>query len=372
MTEGDPTMSTATSLPAMPHGITPEWLTGILHAAGVPEDAHVISIRHSRVGDGVGMMSELSRLNLTWSRPGPELHTTLIAKYSSSNPINRQAANGFHVYEREVRFYEEVLDRTTARTPCCHFARLEGDNHLLLLEDLGDYRIGSQAVGATLADARLAIDELARLHAPFWGHVDDLTWVPHIASSYHAETMRTMAIAGWDNMVNVFARHFTDTVIRSRDRILAAIPAAQARMDSAPVTFTHGDFRMDNLLFGTRPDQFPIITLDWQGPLLSRGVVDVALLLGQNTLVEVRREHERRLLQAYVDGLSALGVDYPIALAWEHYLDALAYQWCYAATVTGSLDSSNPRSKAWMSQLIARQVAATEDHQLLQRLDTFG
>jgi aminoglycoside/choline kinase family phosphotransferase len=270
-----------------------------------------------------------------------------------------------------VRFYDEVLGRTTVRTPTCYFAQLEDDNHLLLLEDLGDYRIGSQAVGATLEDAQLAIDELARLHAPFWEHVDDLSWVPHIAGSYHAETMLAMANAGWDNMVAVFAEHFTDAVTRSRDRILAAIPAMQSRMDSAPVTFTHGDFRMDNLLFGTRSDQIPVVILDWQGPLLSRGVVDVALLLGQNTLIEVRRAHERELLQAYVDALSALGVDYPIASAWEHYLDALAYQWCYAATVTGSLDSSNPRSKAWMSQLIARQVAATEDHRLLARLDTF-
>jgi aminoglycoside/choline kinase family phosphotransferase len=359
------------SLPAMPEGLSAQWLTPILHQAGLRSDAYLIDVRRTGVGDGVGMMSELSRLNLTWSKPGDDLPATMIAKYASTNPMNRAAATGFHVYEREVRYFLEVDARTTARTPRCYYGKLEADNYLLLMDDLGDYRVGSQAAGAGFEDTAIAVDELARLHASFWEKASEFEWVPHIVNSYHADTMITLARAGWDPMVNHFSEHVPEAIRARKDDILAAIPNLQAAMDKGPITLIHGDFRLDNVMFGVKPGHFPAVILDWQGPLLCKGVVDLALLLGQNTHIEVRRQQERNLVQRYVDGLAALGVNYPPATAWEDYLDALTYQWCYAATVTGSLDSSNPRSAAWMRSLVSRQSAATLDHDLLTRLNRF-
>ena len=358
------------SLPeAMPGGLSPEWLNVAL--AGLPQGARITGVSRSGVGDGVGMMSELSRLHLTWEQPSPDLPTSLIAKYASTNPTNRAAANGFHVYEREVRFFREVDTRTTMRTPGWYFAKLEADNYLLLMEDLGDYRIGSQASGADLADTELAIDQLAQLHAPFWEKVDGLDWVPHIQGTYHADGLLMMATNGWDPMVRSFGEHVPDSVRAGRDQVLAAIPALQRQMDSGPITLVHGDFRMDNVLFGQKPGQDPIVILDWQGPLKAKGIVDVAVLLGQNSLIETRRAHERDLLRRYVNQLRSLGVSYSFESAWEDYLDALLYQWCYCATITGSLDGSNPKSMAWMSQCVARQSAATVDHHLYDRLAQF-
>ncbi|MEZ5596914.1 MAG: phosphotransferase [Pseudomonadales bacterium] len=331
-----------TTLPAMPAGLTPDWLTAVLHDAGIGTTNTITAAERSQVGDGVGMMSELSRLTLTWSTPDASLPASLIAKYASTNPMNRQAAGSFHVYEREVRYFLEVDARTTARTPRCYYARLEGDACLLLMEDLTGYRVGSQADGSGLADTRLAIDELAKLHAPFWNNVSSFPWVPHVVNSYHADAMIAMANGGWDNMVTVFADHFPASVLANRNVILDAIPAMQAVMDQAPNTFIHGDYRADNLLFGQVPGQAPIVVIDWQGPMLCRGMVDVALVLGQNTHIEVRREHERAIVRRYVDGLAALGVEYPFTSAWEHYLDALAYQWCYCATVTARWTAQSP------------------------------
>ena len=61
-------------------------------------------------------------------------------------------------------------------------------------------------------------------------------------------------------------------------------------------------------------------------------------------------------------------MDYPFATAWEDYLQAMLYNWCYVAVVSGTLDASNARAFAWMSQMVARQVAATDDHRLMERL----
>lgn len=358
-------------LPTMPNGLTADWLTATLQEAGLTKDARVVSVSRSSVGDGVGMMSELSRLNLSWSPPSSELPASVIAKYASTNPVNRAAANGFHVYEREVRFFAEINARTTARTPRCYFARLEAENYLVLMEDLGTYRVGSQAAGAGLVDTQLAIDQLARLHAPFWARVDDLDWVPHIHGSYHADAMVVMARNGWDNMVKVFGAQVPAAVRAGRDPLLAAIPTLQAQMDTGPITLVHGDFRLDNLLFGDVAGQDPVVILDWQGPLLCKGIVDVAVLLGQNTHIETRRAHEQALIRRYAELLQSMGVTYDFETAWEDYLDALLYQWCYCATITGALDSSNAASSAWMSQCVARQCAATIDHGLLVRLDRF-
>lgn len=362
---------TTLQLPSMPNGLSPEWLTACLSAAGIAAGAKVTAVRRAGVGEGVGMMSELSCLQLTWSETRPDLPSSVIAKYASTNPVNRAAANGFHVYEREVRYFLEVDAHTTMRTPRVYFAKLEPDNYLLLMENLGEYRIGSQAAGAGLDDATLAIDQLAKLHAPFWGNTQSLDWVPHIEGSYHADGILMMATNGWDPMVSTFGVHIPESVRAGRDAVLAAIPALQAQMNSAPLTLIHGDFRMDNVLFGQKPGQDSIVILDWQGPLKAKGIVDVAVLLGQNTLTDVRRTHERALIERYVRGLASLGVNYPLATAWQDYLDALLYQWCYCATITGSLDGSNPTAAAWMAQCAARQSAATVDHNLYARLGRF-
>jgi hypothetical protein len=358
-------MSLHETLPALPEGLTPAWLTSALHAAGLGQGGYVEEVGFSAVGAGVGMMSELTRLSLRWSAAADGAPATVIAKYASTNPTNRAAGDGFHVYEREVRFFSELEQLTTARTPLCYFARYQAGNYLVLMEDLGAYRTGSQAEGADLADAELAVDELARLHAPFWGRVEALDWVPTIFRSYHADALYSMAVGSWDKMVDTFADHVPDSIRAAGPTIHAALPALQAAVNEGPATLIHGDFRLDNLMFGAMPAHRPIIILDWQGPLRARGIVDVAVLLGQNVHVPVRRQHERALIARYTRRLAELGVSYGEDEAWRDYRVTLMYLWCYCTTITGGLDGSDPRSYAWMSQCVARQCAATLDHDLL-------
>lgn len=364
-------MKALESLPALPEGLTPEWLTAALHAAGVGLGARIEQVGFGTVGEGVGMMSELARLTLRWSSKVDGTPATIIAKYASTNPTNRAAGDGFHVYEREVRFFSELNARTTARAPLCHFARYQNGNYLVLMEDLGAYRTGSQAQGADLADAELAVDELARLHAPFWGRVEALDWVPTIFRSYHADALYSMAVGSWDKMVDTFAEHVPDSIRAAGPAIHAALPALQAAVNQGPATLIHGDFRLDNLMFGAAPEHDPIIILDWQGPLRARGIVDVAVLLAQNVHVPVRRQHERALIQRYTRRLAELGVSYGEAEAWRDYRVALMYLWCYCTTITGGLDGSDPRAYAWMSQCVARQCAATLDHDLLPEFSSW-
>ncbi len=366
------------ALPPMPTGITPDWLTDVLHSNGtLASDISITAIRREQVGEGVGMMSELSRLVPTYSAPptgdATQAPASFIAKYPSQNPTNRQVAMTMNLYEREVRYFAELDSLTTAISPATYLTELDGDNFIILMEDMADYTVGDQIIGATLAQTETAIDELAKLHAAFWQNVADIAWIPHVSNSYHATNLQNFATGGWDNMVATFGEFLPAHFVARKDDLQGSIAALQAHADRPPITLAHGDFRMENLLYGNKPGHHPIAIIDWQGPLLGRGMQDVTLLMGQSTQTDVRRAHERTLLQRYLDGLAALGVTgYEFDQAWDDYRHTHLHNWTYTTVVAGTLDASNDRAFAWMSQMIKRQVATTLDLELLDLLPFTG
>lgn len=351
-------------LPTFPQGFTPQYLTRVLQGNLLPEGMSVASVSSAPLGEGTGMMADIRKLSLTYEgqpsgEPPPD---TIIAKYASENPTNREVAMLYNLYERETRFSAELDPLTETVCPTFYFTGLEKDNFVILMEDMTDYEVGNQATGATLVQTELAVDEMAKLHASFWEQVDALDWVPGIANSYHADNMHNLALSGWDSMVTTFGEFIPDAVRQHRDAFLAAIPALQAQRMAAPITLCHGDYRMENLLYGVLPDHHPVAVIDWQGPLRGRGMFDIALFMGQSTQTSVRREHERALLQRYADGLQAGGIaGIDVDELFEDYRRCMLYDWVYAAVVAGTLDTTNEAGFAWMSQMVARQVAASED-----------
>lgn len=350
-------------LPEMPAGLTPTWLTDTLRQSGfLPANVSIASAIQEQVGEGVGMMSELARLRLTYDGDESGLPETLMAKFPSRNPTNRGVAMSYNLYERETRYFAELDPLTSARSPATYISELEGENFIILMQDLIDYRVGDQVVGATLAETEAMIDELAKLHATFWDNVGGLDWVPHIADSYHAENMDALLRIGWPTMVSVFADYIDPAIAARGDEIIAALPEMQRRMDATPITLLHGDFRMENVLFGVASHHEPVMIIDWQGPLLGKAMVDVALIMGQSTQVEVRRTNERALVERYAERLASAGVaDYDSVRAWQDYQMALLYNWVYVGVVAGTLDTTNEHGFAWMAQMVARQSAASQD-----------
>lgn len=362
------------SLPPIPEGITPDWLTQRLRANGtLTADTSIVALKRESIGEGVAMMSSLSRLIPTYNNEaGSVAPASFIAKYPAKNRNNRSIATAYNFYEREVRYFAELAPLTTARCPATFIAQIDGDDFLILMEDMGDYDEGNQTIGATLAQTQLALDELAKLHASFWGETSGINWIPHVANSFHATNMQTLAPMGWANMVSNFAPLFPDRFHDKKEDFLSSIPALQAHANRPPVTLAHGDFRMDNLLFGTKPEHQPLAIVDWQG-LIGRGMQDVTLLMGQSTQTNIRREHERALVQRYLDKLASQGVKgYGFNEAWDDYRHTHLHNWAYTSVVAGMLDVSNEETIAWVSKMIARQVATTEDLGLLELLPFRG
>jgi aminoglycoside phosphotransferase (APT) family kinase protein len=87
---------------------------------------------------------------------------------------------------------------------------------------------------------------------------------------------------------------------------------AYMRSRVGPRTASHGDFRLDNLLFQAG-ERRPVV-VDWQTLSWGGGSYDVAYFIGGCLSADDRRAHETDLLAHYHDALSARGVrDYSLA-----------------------------------------------------------
>lgn len=345
-----------TVIPGSLNDITTGWLSECLGQDGLE------SFRLEPMGAGVGMMSAMSRIELDWkdpdSRPG-----SVVVKLAADNETNRGVAQQFNLYLKEVCYYRELAPATGRISPTVFASAIDDQqNFFLLMEDVSDYRMGNQVEGATLSEAELCVDVLATLHASFWDKIESVDWLPHMSHSDNASNMATGCEIGWNQLMDYFGDFVPASINTRRDEYLAAITGLQEQLDVSPQTLIHGDFRMDNMLFGEQPGHEPLLVVDFQGPLKGSGIQDLGYLMGHSVQTSVRREHERHLVQRYVDGLASKGVEgYDFERAFEHYRIAILYSWTVAVVIAGTLDPTNERGFGWMSKMVERNGIAIED-----------
>ncbi len=366
-------MSTTDSvpLPRLMSDVTPAWLTAALQAAGL--DVEVASVDATPLGVGIGMMSGLQSLVLSYSRgEGPE---RLVLKMPAENDVNRAVADLYHLYARETLFYRDVAPKSSAYTPTVYRADLEGDNFVLLMEHLTDYTLGDQVKGCTLEETQGGVAWLARHHASLWGQTDDpmFAFLPMVSPSYSSEGLAQGCAFGWDPMTELFSHVVPPRIAALKDRYLAALPKLFDWMATPPLTVVHGDFRMDNLFFGSRPGQEPLIAVDWQGSLRGRASQDIAYFFSGSLPVDIRRQHERALINQWHAGLVAGGVTgFSADDAWEDYRKAMLYVWIMAVVIAGTLDPTNERGREWISVMLERSIAAIDDLDLVSLMDAMA
>lgn len=358
------------SFPTQPSEVTVGWLTEVLHAP-------VSGFTSTPVGEGVGMLGVIARLQLQYVGDRGAAPTSVVVKCATNVDANRAVAMGFRVYEREVQFYQGLAQQIGEGVPTCHFAEIDATtgDFILVLEDFTGFRAGDQVEGCGIADAVAGIDVMARLHATFWDAPTrpELDWVLRdfrVDGEVHRPAISGGFNVGWDPCISLFGSHMAPELIAAGPTFSANAEALHHRMGEGVQTLIHGDFRLDNLLFGVNPEQPPMVLLDWQGMLVSKGTQDLAYLLSQNLRTPERREHERALVNHYHARLVDAGVTgYSAAEAWDDYRLAVLYLFTYAVVIGGTLDPSNERGQKFMAQLIERSSAAVMDLDLLSIVD---
>lgn len=345
-------------LPGSLDELTPEWLTGALRAAGL-DAARVRARRVEPIAAGSGFLGQLARLHLDYERPVAAAPATLIAKLPTLDPGGREIGRLFRFYEREVRFYRELGGRFEMRIPRCYHAAMEGDDFLLLLEDLGGLRPGDDVAGCSAAEAEAAVAAIARLQAAWWQgpRVDALDWMPMVNAPVHQ-----MAETAYQAVLPAFLESFGDRLSprlrRLSEDLATRIVAVLDASVEPPRTLLHGDYRLDNLFFGGGE----VAAVDWQIACRGRGAFDLGYFLSGSVDTALRRAEEQRLLRLWhetvTDGEPGR---YAFEQALIDYRRAVLYCHVYSVVAIGSLDPTNARGVAYFDRALARRCAAIED-----------
>src|SRR3954471_1818175 len=109
--DSSPRRSTMVALPPTTVDATPEFVTGAPPAGGVIDGATSVSeVEHEPIGEGVGIVGQLARLQLRYKGVAAGAPGTVILKLPSQFAENRAVADHFNFYEREGRFYQQLND----------------------------------------------------------------------------------------------------------------------------------------------------------------------------------------------------------------------------------------------------------------------
>jgi hypothetical protein len=244
----------------------------------------------------------------------------VVAKFASRDPDSAAAGVATLTYETEVAFYRDLADTVEVSRPRCYHAAVEAGtpNVVLVLEDLAPAEQGDQLAGCSVDQAALAVDEAARLHGPRWGDptLGDLAWLSRERSS---EVWTVLPVL-WAGFVERYGQALAPVTVDEGRRLMTLLDVLRTNEPAVP-TVTHGDFRLDNLLFDPTSGHRPVVVVDWQTVRLGAGPADLAYFLGNAFAdVEVRRANEEPLVRRYHETLCGYGVtDYPFERCWDEY-----------------------------------------------------
>ena len=230
------------------------------------DPSSVTSVETEVIGQGVGFLCQLARVKLSYreNARGPK---SVVAKFPAAIEQTRGLARQFKFYEREVNFYKLLAKDVSLPSPRCLHAShdLLSDDFLLLLEDLGDRRLGDQLKGCSAEDAFAAIRQLASFHAEWWDSpkLKTIDWVPLGESDLNKGGLALYSIA-WPLYLQQFGSDLPDDMRRIGERLSDQIVGMLDRFQDRPRTLCHGDYRLDNFFFGERPEHDALTVVDWQ------------------------------------------------------------------------------------------------------------
>ena len=356
-----------THLPADVSSLDAGWVTAALRSSGVLSgDTFVTTCNAQPLGAGAGLIGMLGRVHLTYGGVPTDAPSRMIVKFPSSVPANRAVADTFNMYGREVRFYQTLAATTSIGHPRCFFAMSAPTNSdfVLLLEDLGDRRIGDQVLGSDLKDAEVVVTAMATFHAENWNHTNDarFAWVTSHANEMQISGMEAGFAQGWPRFSTELAAVIPPKVRHWGHRVGPNTRAILQTLCGGQQTICHADFRLENMFFAATRDQPDFAIVDWQSITKSSGAQDLAYFLTQSVQLDVRRRHQRDLLARYLEGLRAGGVQhYGADELLLDYRRATLYLLNYAVVIASTLDLANERGGAIARALSERACAALDD-----------
>ena len=218
-----------------------------------------------------------------------------------------------------------------------------------------------QVEGCTTRRAEAAARNLAGLHAPRWSDpaLLDLDFVNGPTAEV-AAFVGGLAVSATEVFVDRYGGDLaSDDVATLRASAAATADWLVARPE--PFAIIHGDYRLDNLMFGVAHDD--VVAVDWQTLAIGPPARDLAYFLGTSVTEDVRRTIEEAVVAAYHADVVTRGVaGYGLDQCFEDY--RLGHLQGPLITTLGAAYATAPRSEAADQMFLAmarRSCAAIRD-----------
>lgn len=354
----------ASALPRVPQrgpskstDITDVWLTENL--AKRHRGAAALAV--TTVGGTTGTTDRRS-IVVEWNDAAKEagLPANLFIKSTSLTAKNRVMVGALGMAVNEVRFYNEAAAALKGVVPKAWYAHAGiGARFLIVLDDIvaDGWRPYALADRCELDHACGVVDAFADLHSQFWDSPrfrGDLSW----ARTWSARP-------GYMVLKQFYSRGRAGALKLGRPEVTPAVRAVSAALDNnadayyrefeaGPLTLLHGDSHLGNT-FATHDGRSGL--LDWQVVWQGPGLREVSYWMVTGLDPDVRRTHERELLQRYLAGLQAGGApDVPsYESAFDRYRLFAAEAWDATAMTINwpGLQAQDSAEAAWRRACVA-------------------
>ena len=335
-----------------PDAITPDWLTRALHASGHLPAGKVAGADYAIIG--TGKMGDNARFNLTYEGADQPAPQSVIIKFPAEDKTARALAGAQGAYYNEVMFYRHLAERTAMRTPTIYANEISEDRQsfITVMEDMAPAAPGSQLIGATPEQTRIALREAAKLAVAFYGD-DSLGEYDHVTSQARTDggaLAQDFLVQSWPTFQERFGHGINADCLAFAERYVGQHMHFATRF-KGPKTLVHGDFRSENILFnGTEA-----CVVDWQTTMESSPLADAAYFLGGSVETEDRRQWEESLVREYSENLAELGVKLDFDACWAQYREQTMHG--LMITILGaSFSSPDERGDAMFLAMIQRHL----------------
>ncbi|MDE2802284.1 MAG: phosphotransferase, partial [Chloroflexota bacterium] len=264
---------------AVPRGIedvTAGWLTAALREGGL--DVRVASVEPESIGEGVGVNGLTLRLRV-WYEPGCDGPPSFVLKLPPTHPASKDIGLRLGFYENEIRFYDELARNVSVNLPRHYYTGMDKERHdyALLLEDMAPALPGDDIASCSWDAAAAIVDELPKLHVPWWNSelLPTLEWLPVGEPNIEAANERFQSTL-FPATMNNYGNTISQTAYRVAEKYSRGLVHIVRQMTAAPYTLTHSDYRLVNMLLGGREGKRRVTVLDWQRVALGKGPIDVA------------------------------------------------------------------------------------------------
>lgn len=366
---------TGTSLPYKPDQVaSPAVLSRLLDEGALLPDAKPANIS-SVVRQGIpSVSSNCQNLVLSIEQSSEStLPPSLFVKVPMENLATRWFFSIINSWELESHFFRHVAPQLPLRTPITYATRYHGTRFYLIQENLHEdpsvelFINPDMIKGPSLERVRACLDTFARLHACHYG-LDTAQREAILPLSLHP-----FLSTGMGGVAYNLNRLALKPCVKKQPGVippelqqayLTTMKHWDALLDywfSGPLSLLHGDSHIGN--FFVSGDEMGM--LDWQAAHWGKGIRDVQYFLIDSLPAGILAEHERDLVQYYVERRAHHGEPIDLEATWQEYR-GFTFHTLMTIVVSVGFGALNEEQDTLMVEILSRAVAAA------QRVDYAG